>query len=878
MTYKTYRWLLFAGIMVMSACSLESGLLTDTAKDSVPALIRIGTRSGDVDADDEIKSVRVMAFRPDGTLAVTTFYATNPASDIHIISHEMGSGIYDFVFIANENNGDQLPALAGYYGSKSKLSAILLPASLFSSESADAAPAIPMLAEQDNVTVLGGQEGVRIDKAAVISIWPVGMKKLGVRIDLLIKARINLSNQFGGLVFSKLPSGVPLLGIYSSSLSGQRTHAVSVQSHNFKAYTPTSQDLAEGYVWGIQVERIILPSHHFLPKNDQDKALQMRVLLGNGDEDPFTTIGFNEPTDYTLPSDTRFSGVGTVESLLAVYIKASDWTETPIVGDIGGRSLSVSDIEKVLIDNAIERIYFSSNQASVGLDLQGVNGNGAQVSINGILNSPLVVYNYNSNTKTGMGYIDLQSLNSGYNDVYKVYLNAGGLRRELRLTCVRTSSLPPPPAMPEGSYNYVGTFHRWDETAERQIRLPGAGAAPAAMQGAWIAVVTAGREWIRIDTEAQGFNNGYIKSDAGIVASGNATASAPIRFRVGLTGAHPLGSDADVCGNAAPRYGKIEVFYGTNRSYKHTIYVRQGEAADYMMRPAGDGMMRTYAQKISPYNLTDPSRGEGGTSENSHRILSLNNRDPYTHFTQYPSQIGYFFRWVDNTARRAYNPLNPGADVNMYPYSSMAIGPWNETYANMHESCPDGFRRMNDASGTDTAGLLPDAYYNESGSTAYSEMRQSLWQTPPQGMDMQASGGSNNTENACFGYLADGFFDRQTIGASATGALNTRVGEGADVAYMGMLFYNSQTNASIFFPAGGYRRSNENDGQGTIQGRLLNAGELSGYWTATRLNNSVADSGNLQCLFMLLSKEQTGMSQNFASTAFSIRCVREDGN
>ena len=873
MKHRIYSWAVVAGIMVLSACSIENGLQPD--KDSVPAIIKIGTRSGDVALDDEIKSLRIIAFGPGGMVAGTTFYTTDPGAEIQVINHEMGSGVYDFVFIANENNGSPLPALAGYYGAKTDLSSISLPASLFSSESADASPAIPMWAEENNVTVLGGTGGVKINNAPVVSIWPVSMKKLGVRIDMVLKAKANLSSLFTGVTFSNLPSGVPLAGVYSGSLSGQRTHSTIAQAHNYSVYTPTAQDILDGYVWGIKMERIILPSHSFLPKNNTSKALKMQVLLGNGAGDPSTTIGLNETTDYTLPPDTRFSGVGTVSSLLAVYIAASPWTETQIFGSIiGGRNLSVSAVDKVLIDSEVERIYFSSNQPSVYLDPQGLNGSGSTVAASSILSSTSVVYNYNSSTRVGMGYIDLQSSNTGNNDIYKVYLNAGGLRRDITLVRVKTNNPPAPPVMPNDIYNYVGTFHRWNETAERLISLPGTGGVPVVMQGAWIAVVTAGREWIRLDSEMSGFNSGYIRADAGIVASGNATASVPIRFRIGLTDRHPLGIDADLSGNAAPRYGKVEVFYGANRSYKHTIYVRQGEAADYMMRPTDDGMARTYAQKISPYNLTDPSKGAGGTSENIHNTLASTNRDPYTHFTQYPSQIGYFFRWVDNTARRAYNPLNPGANTNMSPYSTMTIGPWNASYAVMHESCPNGFRRMNDASGAGTTGTQPNAYYNVSGTTAYSEMRQSLWLNPTAGVDVNASGGSNNMDNAVFGYLADGYFDRQTIGASATGAVNTRVGANADVAYVGMLFYNPNTHASVFFPVGGYRRSNEDDGQGLMAGRLLNAGEVSGYWSTTRLTTALSNAGNVKSLFMLLAKGQAGMMQNYASFGFSIRCVR----
>lgn len=145
--------------------------------------------------------------------------------------------------------------------------------------------------------------------------------------------------------------------------------------------------------------------------------------------------------------------------------------------------------------------------------------------------------------------------------------------------------------------------------------------------------------------------------------------------------------------NDQPRYGLILVSHagGTNR-----IFVRQGEAADYVMRktdpirPPADIIRddRPDAVRFVPFHLTDPDKTSG-------RANLKNNGGV---FVQYPSIGGYHFQ--------ANKPYAWSPDIT----SGMG---WSEAIADS-EPCPPGYRRPQ------------DGVNGNSGWVKGSEMRQSL--------------------------------------------------------------------------------------------------------------------------------------------------------
>ena len=406
--------------------------------------------------------------------------------------------------------------------------------------------------------------------------------------------------------------------------------------------------------------------------------------------------------------------------------------------------------------------------------------------------------------------------------------------------------------VPYGSFgNWVGTFHRWNRTGERIIKMRNT--------GEWTATVTQGAGFIILDAEDTNDSSlgtssaalgNDINFDMNYSVTGNRTTltgSGIVYFRVGLKS---MLAQADT----SPRYGLIEVT--TNNGVKK-IYVRQGEEADYIMRPedtnpANGDSQRTYAAKFSPFNLTDPTKWTGGNDISLHNAMPLNessfNNDK---FTEYPSQAGYFFHWNlgDGGFNKAFNPVN--AVGNIMGWNSIGVRiSWNIR----QEPCPQGYYHPNDNK------LSP----------ANSEMRQSLYLNP----NSDAYGPEHPTgvaiDNSEWGFYADGFYDRLPVVTSTNGNDSTTVSynagslssiENTSVGYSGLLIYNPATNASIFLPAAGTRNS--------VTGALEFSGNRGGYWTNTY-------NGSSGMSFFFTSGSSYLFNNAVNNSGLSVRCVKFD--
>ena len=195
-----------------------------------------------------------------------------------------------------------------------------------------------------------------------------------------------------------------------------------------------------------------------------------------------------------------------------------------------------------------------------------------------------------------------------------------------------------------------------------------------------------------------------------------------IYFRMGVTGKNT---------GTTPRYAKVKIQwyggrYGTgddelwyNTEY---MYIRQGEADDYIMRPGtvdaisngpSQGKARDYARKISPFNLTAPAYLNGG-NEPYAKVDVKQGR-----FVKYPTQAGAFFQWGlpkdadQDYFRLAYHPTAYTVnhwikDIQFFNSTSELFLPvWGTApipaediydygYKEIFETCPDGYHRPSD--------------------------------------------------------------------------------------------------------------------------------------------------------------------------------------
>ncbi|MCL2596797.1 MAG: BACON domain-containing protein [Paludibacter sp.] len=418
---------------------------------------------------------------------------------------------------------------------------------------------------------------------------------------------------------------------------------------------------------------------------------------------------------------------------------------------------------------------------------------------------------------------------------------------------------------------YIGAFWRYNQKGERIIRIRGIAAADA---GAWTASVgwydgqwnAAGGDGIIFSTDPTtdtgvNFNAAATPADmnvpandsiysvtgSAVSASGTVTSGGIILFRIGLQKKFTAYKPDD---NASPnpaRYAVVILSYANNTKVQE-IFIRQGEGADYVMtptdainsggmnNPAGFGA-RPAAVKFSPYNLT---------ATNLNTSVTVNGGT----WTVYPTQAGAYFQWANQAnLRYAYDPYTANVPAGITWDDTPQAAYWN-TLGDTHETCPDGYRRPND-------GITNNVVTTTSASASGSEMRQSLWWYP------QTSTGYSDFNNSVWGYYADGFFDRRQI----TNGVGTNPGTGSSVsttnyqiAHRGRLFYNPTTNASLFFPAAGYRHY--------TMGVLYYLGDFGYYYSSS-------SSGMGTPWYLGARINMAAALAMYSTYGLSVRCVKK---
>lgn len=407
---------------------------------------------------------------------------------------------------------------------------------------------------------------------------------------------------------------------------------------------------------------------------------------------------------------------------------------------------------------------------------------------------------------------------------------------------------------------YVGAFWRADQTGERIIRIPVSGA----NAGTWTASILstdanwpadlavfsttastdAGITWNRAtENPADMIDNdaAYQVTDGQSAVSGTAVNGGNIYFRIGLKSAYTPTE-------AAPaRYAVVLLSYGTPVKY-HAIYLRQGHDPDFVMRdidPINSGGMnsstRPEAKRFSPYNLTSP----GYNPDPAGTQVPVGGGV----FTRYPSQAGALFQWAGTTGKeRLAYPVIGTVSGWLADYTN---GYWN-TLSATHETCPAGYTLGTGATVNFRRPYDGDITANSPAAISVSEISQSLWVNPEATF--------SNLGNSAYGYYADGFFDRRAMNGSAVSNYTPETdARNANVAYQGRLFFNPNTQASLFFSAPGRRQDN---------GSSYYTGSICYYWSASASSPS--------CGWGLLTDlTRVGLfSVGVRSFGYNIRCVR----
>lgn len=475
---------------------------------------------------------------------------------------------------------------------------------------------------------------------------------------------------------------------------------------------------------------------------------------------------------------------------------------------------------------------------------------------------------------------------------------------------------------------YAGAFWRHNQTGERVIKMILSGASSSDLT--WDATVVVGADWAGLEVgeskdpniytnsptlgDASGFDTTYKVSNPQTAVQGT---SDNLIFRIGLK---------NTIGTEDHRYGLVLVntYYKKEHRNSYRIFLRQGDAPDYIYQPTDGGYnwngVRPKSIKFSPYNLTDPQLGIGSQTTDFNNNLFKHNQMPLDYlnetkgynsnkFTKFPSQAGYFFPWnvsssndVRTTELKEYFPtikkaheymraIHPTNNSTLHYLSQIdreggAPYQWEITplyYDKKSDPCPYGYRypslgKINPGGSTNT-------------NVEHSEIIQSLL------FDPTAPNKSNSdivmAKYTLWGYYADGFFDRLPIKSIdkssyfpdpdlvivpswprlSSKSIVVKGGDiinatGNDIAYFGILIFNPYNLSSIFFPATGCLLP--------PGGNMVGPNEIS-IWTSERMTTIASKSGNNPMDFYG-SKFKFGFlaGQGTASYCKTVRCVKDE--
>ncbi len=767
MKYSIRIWTLLSGMaLALLACSDET--LIDSADSGEDTDINIGTRAilFPGNPDETVSGLRIMAFDTKYHLIQRNRYYS-PAELSSNLLYKINNGTYDFVIIANEPRDGIVNTSLDQVNSLTDLDNIQLSASAFN-DNTD----IPMINTTNNVEVLTGNRGVLISGVSH-TVWEITLRRLATRFDLLLYSNTGAASDMTGLTFTNLPDFVPLMGgEYNGPQTVTRAYTVAGNPSYFQPAT------VPGAAWAVKIGRIILPSNQFSPANEADRAAVLKVQMAGDGLNPQCLLGMDEANnDYTLPHNKNFQITAKLEYPVQVNIGVTDWGVVNLNGTIySKRVLNVSALTASVSNINMARIYFFSTETNVSVVSTGYIGSTGTTAFHvddvfkSLSGTSATNLHYSSGTYAGYIDIDLKDANPTSSQTYRIYLDANGLRREITVnTGNRTSVTWTEP-------RFVGTFHRWNQVGERPVYSTDDA-------GNWTATVEypSGQTGFVVLSAQKSLDPGLGTDSPGdaesfkvVNGTSSVSGTGAIYFRVGL-------SSTLTSATSAPRYARVKVVSSVRgTSY---IYVRQGEAADYVMRPqdtGGSGQSwgspnpRPKAAKLTNFNLTDPQKVIGKVNRGYQGYM----------FTTYPSQCGYLFQWF---ATPAWSPAQASpADWN----TQGAPGYWsaNTTW----ETCPPGYHRPNDGSTSVAVDpTLSDAVTN-------SEIRQSLWLNP-------IVGDAFTSDNSIYGYYADGFFERHKIAdftyPNNSVNKNFSSGSGADIAFAGVVQYNPNTFASVFLPA-----------------------------------------------------------------------------
>ena len=911
-------------LMILFSCTDETIISgnVEGAYISIRNIDSQNTTHSGCEEDYDVNTLRVLAFNKTTGACISNIHYSKNQWIENIIRHPIVAGNYDFVFLANEPTDNVIANKLNTLSRYDDLNLIAYPASSFSSEKS-----IPMMQEINNVEVLPKGKGAKLSDGTTVSLLQLALNRLGVRVDVVLEAADNLDDIFNGVIFSGIPNLIPLTAQYSGSTIERnvtRNFTLREDGDYFSSVTPN----IPGMNWARKITRIILPSNELERKSDPVNAVVFTVDMEDS-YNPSCELKINsEPVDYNLPKNTKLDLTGIIKQPLEMNIQASDWDSIANDWNISGnRVLNVSHTEVDITDFNGARISFSSNMPVVRIfDKVKVLSTNTYKETNEVFNAlssqewqPNADERISYDPSTGAGYMDILLDLPNYiigKETYEITLMAAedfsGKNAIRRTITVKVSQYGNRYPFDINSTNhlwsnpYVGAFYKDDESGERII----SGNKWSYWYQWRVEVPTEYHDFIvisstpsfdpNVGTGSPGDPEDYPvipnsqKGETGSFVQGRGR----VYFRIGLKSKNPR--------KGVPRYGVVKLSYTENgTTYETDLYVRQGEAPDYIMR-RGTNEGPDLGVKFSAYNLTARSFLNDVDTKDEWR--QIDKSTDQVDFVKYPTQAGAHFQWglpvaYASLALRAYHPTNVNNKSATWELSEWPIRRietptfWDATSGDKlkdyYEICPPGYHRPSD--GPLDRIVLNSYTYND---VYKSEIRMSLFRNPMKGdgnwvtaekpIDPQNKPEKyipKILEEIKYGFYADGFFDRRPIVERdmidgierGSGKVSKYKGVSLDTteaAYGGVLIFNPDNNASIFFPAAGRRWHTD--------GSLEYASETGYYWSSSAAPGWTDTSsgeekgsahGNIWGIeYNYLATTPKSSSHQFG---FTIRCVKE---
>ena len=302
---RIYRNWLYALLLIVFSSCIDETFTENTVEGTfltVRGITPLGATTHEGTPEDRVvRTLRILAFdRTTGNKISNVSYA---ASTGDIIRHPIDPGTYDFVFLANEPPHIPVKTKLEAIGNYSDLNHIAYPASFFSSEQL-----IPMMQEIKNVTVLSNGQGATLENGTTVSMLLLALERLGVRVDVELKAVDDLNSVFKGVIFSNIPNLVPLTAGYDGPAIERnvvRKFTLTDDGGYFADGTATAE-----WGWGKKVNRIILPASEPASVNDEDEAVIFTVDMVDN-YSPSCELKINSsPVNYSLPKNTKLDLTG----------------------------------------------------------------------------------------------------------------------------------------------------------------------------------------------------------------------------------------------------------------------------------------------------------------------------------------------------------------------------------------------------------------------------------------------------------------------------------------------------------------------------------------------------------------------------------------